>query len=426
MVIKKLIAISVVFALVAGTAFAVDLGGDVIGKVNVAEKSGKVVSTDPDSKAELFKGGLGRIRLEGSGEADVGIGTIGGWLRFDVGSALTGYTFPGTTPPTTQAEFEALIQKGTFAAASGLAWWQPIEQLRLQIGVNPDGHYDASHLGRYGFYAQANEIGLVNSDGNWGGTSWDSAVFGGYSALHFALIITPMEALTINVAIPLNADPGIAANATGDADTQMAATFKAALFQVNYAADFGAIHLTYQGAGSTETDYGLVSVATDAHNQLGPATTLGKFFASAYLGSLVDGLGLEFGLKFEIGKDGNKPPLGIGLAAKYDVSEQFGVKLRSIFEIAMESGATTKARVRVDVLPYFAVNENVTAYFDAGIYMAGKENTMWHIAPYVRVGSEWGPSFYAGINANNVGQYGSNKLVSGVNFAIPVGFIAKF
>jgi hypothetical protein len=416
MVIKKLIAISVVFALVAGAAFAVDVGGAVIGAVKVVDKQGGA------DDAALFSGGLGRVRLEGSGEADIGIGTIGGWLRVDgTWSAsldpvtLAAYAMAAaayetaydawetagkpTTGPTVTALESAKEDLDDAAGAysgvglsifSGLAWWQPIEQLRIQIGANPDGHYDTSHIGRYGFYAQANELGMVNGDGNWGATSYDKGVFGGgFGFNHFALIITPMDGVTVNVAIPLNGGPK-----AGD-------VFKSALFQVNYAADFGAIHITYVGGG---------------------AKTNGSFFGSAYLSSLVEGLQLELGLGFTAVKSGaDKPPLGIALGARYDVSEQFGVKLRSIFEIPMQSGG--KVAVRVDVLPFYAINENVTAYFDAGIYLTGASSQFaYHFNPYVRIGSEWGPGFYAGITMNNGGGAKGEK----VNFGIPIGIIATF
>ena len=363
MVIKKLIAISVVFALVAGAAFAVDLGGEVFGTVDVARKQGTADAT-------LFDNfGMGRVRLEGSGEAEIGIGTIGGWMRLDLSGAATG---------------------------QGKAWWQPIEQLRIQLGVNSDGEFDTSHIGRYGFYAQANEINdLVNSDGNWGGTSYDNAIFGGYSGFNFALIITPMDGVSINIALPTDKVAGV--------DSQAAATFKEAFFQVNYNADFGAIHVTYQGLNSS--------------------SEMGAFYASAFLGSLVENLGLEVGLRFGIAaENAGKPPLGIALGAKYDVSEQFGVKLRSIFQIPMESG--NKVAIRVDLLPYYAINESVTAFLDAGIYIPGEKSFAWHVAPYVRIGSEWGAGFYAGL------QFAGSKIAPATeqttNLSIPIGIIAKF
>jgi hypothetical protein len=361
---KKLIAISVVFALVAGTAFAVDLGGAVIGTVDVAGASG---GGDP----EVFNGGMGRVRLEGSGDAEIGVGTVGGWLRFDGAGGVNAY---------------------------GLAWWKPIEQLKIQIGGNPDGHYDTSHIGRYGFYAQANEISnLVTADGNWGPVSFDKGVFGGaFGEEHFALIFDS-EGLNINVALPLGAavvDPD---------DKQIGATFKSALFQVNYSADFGAIHITYAGAGSSTTD-------------------IGKIWGSAYLGSLVEGLGLELGVGFGAKKaDVPKDPLGIALGASYDAGA-FGVKLRGIFEIPMEDGDVA---VRVDVLPSYAVNDDVSIFGDLGVLLGDSDNFIWHFAPYVRIGQTWGPGFYAGIRLSNGTPYSTAKT-DDVNWSVPIGIIVSF
>jgi len=362
--LKKLIAISVVFALVAGAAFAVDLGGTVIGTTDVAGASG---GGDP----ELFNGGMGRVRLEGSGDADIGVGTVGGWVRFEAGK---GY--------------------GSEANAYGYAWWQPIDALKIQIGGNGgDGFFDTSHIGRYGFYAQANEIGLVNSDGNWGATSYDSAIYGGNGDSAFRLMITPIDALSINVAFPLNAV------AAGDTK-QPEVVFKNALFQANYAADFGAIHVTYVGQG-------------------GGASNLGKIYASAFL-SMIENLGLEFGVGLGMADEGPKDPVGIALGATYNAG-QFGIKFRGIFEIPMEDDG--EVAVRVDLLPYFGVNDNVTIYGDVGIYLTGAEEQFaWHFAPYVRIGAEWGPSFYAGLKLNN----GGGEKDADVNWAIPVGIIVSF
>jgi hypothetical protein len=380
---KKLIAISVVFALVAGTAFAVDLGGAVIGAVDVASGG-----EDPD----LLKGGVGRVRLEGSGDAEIGIGTVGGWLRYDIG----GSTFD--IAKAFDPKFDPAEPGEIFTPAAtlwGLAWWQPIDQLKIQIGGNPDGHYDTSHIGRYGFYAQANEIGLVNGDGNWGATSFDKGVFGGgFGYNHFALIITPMDALSINVAIPLNAKPD-----AGSDDKQPTVAFTNALFQANYAADFGAIHVTYSGQGTGDK--------------------IGTIYGSAFLG-MIENLGLELGLGFTAVKaDTDKDPLGIALGASYNAGA-FGVKLRGIFEIPMEDGDVA---VRVDVLPSFAINDSVTAFADLGIYLTGAdEQFAWHFAPYVRIGAEWGPGFYAGFKLNN----GGGEKDADINWAIPIGVIVSF
>jgi opacity protein-like surface antigen len=380
---KKLIAISVMFALIAGAAFAVDLGGAVIVSTGLAGASG---GGDPEVFSSPTSGGI-RARIEGSGEGDIGIGTVGGWIRFDAAGDGTDIM-------------------GGYAAA--LVWYQPIDALRIQLGNNPDGHYDVSHIGRFGFYAMANKIdGLVTPDGNWGPYSFDWGVFGGYNAQHFALIITPMDALTINVAIPFN--QGIFGT-----NTQIASALKNSLFQVNYSAGFGAIHVTYQGNDLT-------------NNEAPPNTAYtgvtGRIYGSVFL-SMIENVGIELGVGYQLVESGAlKPPVGISLGATYNAGA-FGVKLRAIVAVPMESGGDLG--FRVDLLPYFAVNDNATAYVDVGILMANSDNLIWHFAPYIRIGAEWGTAFYVGFRAANAGAYSIAKNASGVNWSIPIGIIANF
>jgi hypothetical protein len=377
MVIKKLIAISVVFALVATAAFAADVSGVVIGSVDVA---GSVKGADP----ELFAGnGLGRVRLEASGEAEVGIGSIGGWIRFDAANPYAVNIPNGAGDPA--------------AMVSGIAWWQPIEQLRIQLGHSEDGHFDTTHIVRYGFQAQVNEIGGLGPRNMWSGVVGSDNTISSGSKRDVSLSITPMDGVSINIAFPWNAGPNV------NGDKPIANTFKQIFFQANYNADFGAIHITYDGVND--------------------ANVMGNFFASAYLGSLVDGLGLEIGAKFGIkAENAAKPPLNIGLGVKYDVSEQFGVKLRSFFGIPMESGG--KVAMSVDLLPYYAVNDSVTAFFNIGI-VKGTDMTFF-ISPYVRVGSEWGASFYAGFYFTNDDAVDSGTKATKASWGIPIGLVASF
>ena len=401
---KKLIAISVMFALIAGAAFAVDLGATVFGTADLFGANG---GGDPEF---LNNGGNGRIRLEGSGEEEIGIGKVGGWLRLDAGASTSvGFGFDadayaddyaawiaaGSIPADEPNEFDYIgLTASTSQDTFGLAWWQPIDAVRIQIGVNPDGHYDTSHIGRYGFYAQANEInGLVTADGNWGPLSYDTGVFGGYGSLHLGVIITPMDALTINIALPLNQGPQ-------GTDKQMASVFKNTLFQVNYSAGFGAIHVTYQGTGGST----------------------GGIWGSVFL-SMIENLGIEVGVGYTLVESGApKEPVGIALGVTYDAGA-FGAKLRAIIAVPMESGGDLG--FRVDILPYYAVNDNVTILGDIGILMADSDNMIWHFAPYVRIGSTWGSGFYAGLRFSNGSPYSTAKE-DDVNWAIPVGIIVKF
>jgi hypothetical protein len=368
---KKLIAISVMFALIAGAAFAVDLGAEVIGSTELFSVSG---GSDP----VFLNGNVGRIRIEGSGDQDVGIGTIGGWVRYDIGGTTVNTSAQSWEPPETG-----------YVNMWALAWYQPIDALRIQIGGNPDGHYDTSHIGRYGMYAKMNEIGGVNKNGHWGNTGFDNGVYGGgFGFNHFALIITPMDALTVNIAIPLNAQDLTLGEKMGD-------VFKKALFQVNYSAGFGAIHVTYRGNGGSS----------------------GNIWGSVYL-SMIENLGLELGVGYSIVESGApKDPVSIALAAAYNAGA-FGVKFRGIVDVPMESGGDLL--VRVDVVPSYAVNDNVVIYADIGVYKA--VDMTFHFTPYVRIGQEWGTSFYVGFYFNN----GDGVKAADPNWGIPLGIVACF
>jgi len=437
MVIKKLIAISVVFALVAGAAFAIDLGGEVIGSVKIVDKA-----AGANTKVNLFNGGIGEIRLNGSGEADIGIGTLGGWLRLNAGSY------------------------GGGPQAYGLAYWQIIPALKLQIGSNPDGEYGVEHIGGHGMHGQAHDIGGLIARKPWDPVGNRTAIFGGGDAWHFALVITPIEALAINIGIPLNASASYkitewTPRAVGytpaftdvspvgttiggiTPDSQVAAAFKGILFQANYTAGFGSIHFTFQGAGSTSTYEttltaalgGVTAPATDptgAGDKItytGPAKSLGTFYVSTNL-TLIENLGIEFGVSYKIGKsvsvtsggDGSSAAansdIGIGLAASYDIGS-FGIKFRSTF--VLNTKATQKVLIAADLLPSFKVNDHVDIFLDAGIIIPAKSTFGWHVAPYVRIGGNtYGPGFYAGIAAN-----GTNKANS-MSFAIPIGIVIGF
>ena len=181
MVMKKLIVISVVFALVAGAAFAeVNFGGGVFGKVNVIEGNGeKVFKANDDNKGGTAEnknevgasGNMGRVRLEASGTNDDE--TFGGWARLDTGSyggGINGYAY---------------------------AWWQPLSLLKFQVGTNGgDGYFDAWGGAGWGFYATAGDVLGLES---W---KYGSAFYGGFGAGGAILTITPLDALAINIGIP--------------------------------------------------------------------------------------------------------------------------------------------------------------------------------------------------------------------------------
>jgi hypothetical protein len=401
---KKLIAIAVVLALVAGAAFAVDIGGTVFGHVNVMQgATGKVqldddpVTGDPVYGDEEVRagGGMDRIRIEGSGEA--GDGKFGGWIRFEP----TGGTY----------------DYGDHVA--GLAWWKPIDQFKLTIGGNPDGIWGKEGVTGWMFNQMPYDSGIASGSGNiwgWGETVAASlqtrfAFFHGYGDERAALEIKPLDMLGINIAIPFIAKAGETAEDV----------FKATIAQIDLNFDFGNIALTYNG----ESHFG------------DPALFV-------YYGGSFGALGLDVGIGYHMTSDSDAPahPFFAGLGVKY-ASDAFGIKFRTALGIPSED--TDGFNVLFDVLPYFAINDNISAFLNVGLGIASPPKAAvdaadaagadapeavvgWFINPYLRVGAEWGPTFYVGLQISSDGVKGSSNDgdASKVKWAIPVSLMVSF
>jgi len=397
---KKLIAISVVFALVAGVAFAADVSGAVIGTANVLEGS-----TVKDSKV-TSSANLGRVRLEGSGET--GDGDFGGWVRvegFDTAwtkGELTGHSWEG----------DAWRAFGAF----GIAWWKPIDMFKLSIGANPDGHWGKEGVTAWMFYQTASDTGVVNPGNAWGGgygkIVFRNAFFGGFGDERVFMTISPAEIVDINIGIPFFAKfalPDLDGDGESDGSRsfETADIFKKTVAQVDLKLDFGNIALTYKGDLGYDKEKG--------YND--PASIF------VYYGGSFGDLSIDFGLGYTMAKDDGKnaQPIGVGLGVKY-ATESFGVKFRTVATLA---GDDKETNILADVLPYYNISETLRAFVSVGLAMnmpeKGDSVTGWHFNPYLEVGSEWGPKFIAGIRAWSPGGKDAETFWA-VPIALHIGF----
>ena len=463
MVMKKLIAISVVFALVAGTAFAeINVGGAVFGKVNAVEgTSEKKFIPDSDGKGGSLEsqnvrasGSLTRVRLEGSGQSDDG--TFGGYIR---------------------------LEEGSF---DGNAWWQPIDLIKFQIGGNGgDGFFAADGFMRWGWYRDMGDVLNIHdwSYGNhWGGNRSGGAFYGGFAGVTAGgaiLTITPLEALAINIGIPFF-EGGRAESVFKQTNAQVAYTI----------GGIGDLAITYVGyyAGDNETGGYLDSRKDKAkHVAVVPTTLDGsttptlladsdiysktgttdganrneKLFLYFNL-TAVENLGLNFGVGFTLpAKDEPDavevpniakttqtftymPPVAIGLGVSYDAGA-FGAKVRVQAELAESykydlnaDNLVTPANsfsgsyeikgpfvLSADILPSFAINDSMKVFLSAGLKLTaardydivkvvdGKNVKVtetedavvgWHVMPYFTKSVGWCQSFYAGFRLESDGS----------------------
>ena len=472
---KRLIAISVVFALAAGAAFAVDLSGGVIGTVNFLEGTSAKDANDDPSPLEA-SAGLNRIRLEGSGENDDG--TFGGWLRAEAGGFW------------------------------GNAWWKPIEQFKLRIGSNGgDGFYGKEGVTGWGFYESASDTGVVNPNGAWYsagsyytedpneddgdfGLKYRNAFYGGFGGDALHLTISPADIVDINIAVPFF---------DGDKkykDGAAAHIFKRTTAQLDFKLAFGNIAITYAGGlgftpGAAEvkgTDFYLVTENTgtaDTPNwdlpvwgakptkeqleagthvifdtksvggkaAVKPKVDPGTFFAYFGLTS-IENLGIDVGIGFPVpikdtvevaGKEITTTyvtPISAGLGVKYSAGD-FGIKVRTVASFAgsVKVGDNDPEKVPLqlmaDILPFYSVSDSLRIFFSAGLGLTAgtkedKDNNIpetdavvgWHINPYIEVGAG-GPKFLAGIKIWSAGAPDKDTDAV-VKWAVPLALHVGF
>jgi hypothetical protein len=376
---KKIIALLVVFALFAGSAFAVDLGGAVNGTVTLLQG-------DSIKDSDVTSGmGMDRIRIEGAGQTDDGV--FGGWLRME----------------------------GASVGANGLAWWKPIDMLKIIIGGNPDGHWGKEGVTGWMFSQTAYDSGVTNnteniwgggmyndsaSGGPWSGNAWNGnsrqAFFAGDGWSGLRIEITPMDILAIKVGLPT----------FGTWEDN----FNNVVAQVDLNLAFGNIALSYQGQGEKK----------------------GKLFGYVGLPISIVNLDVGVGIPFDTNDDAPDQLIWAGLGLKVGLSDLFQIRLRTYAGFGGEKA--DPFRLTADVMPYFILSDSLRAGLTIGFAMAsfdkdyapytdGESIIGFNINPYIEVGQEWGPKFLAGFYLKNNGwkqNSGNDDAISNWGFAIGI------
>ena len=372
---KRMLAVSMALMLVAGSAFAISVSGEVMGRIDVLQ------GTSGDFDDEVRSGGEAtRLRLEASGAmADE---SFGGWLRLE-GDILNMFI------DRDRAHYEPL-------PIQGYGWWQPSPMFWLAIGNNADGFFEQSGLTAWNFYRAAGSVGITEPGNAWHGgyghywLVFYTAFYEGFDDWGAMMTIRPIPELTLNFGIPFISMAG------EPVDIVLQSLHAQAVFNQAW----GGVALSYVGSAADN----------DA----------GSIFAYLNLG-MVDNLELDFGLGFHLA--GDDPSIGIGLGAQFDVNSDFAIRARVLFYLDTADSSTNG--LLFDVLPFFSLAPNLTIFCSLGIALAmpyeGDAVFDWHLNPYVEVGTEWGPRFFAGFRVWSVG--GSDGRV---DWAVPVGIRVNF
>jgi hypothetical protein len=441
---KKLIAIAVIFALIAGTAFAeTSLGGQVF-------VGGALLQGDNIEKSDITTGAIENDMYNTALKISFSEGDAGGRIRILGQNAGKADIFD-----------------------EWFGWWKPIPQLRLQIGSNQDGDFGTAQISGWGFTGEnKNNSGNQGAIAEYSGpvfglaharvTGWYAGT-GGTANLQFSIF--PAEGLAVNVWFPW-------------ADSQVAG-FTLARFhaQVVYKLpDIGTASLSYQ------SDTGYIRGTEEGWWGTSDITTTPKIYASFYL-TAIENMGVDLGLayKFPLSNAGKERdyiqggvkykedtftrnyPVEIGLGFKFG-SGDFNFKLRSGIEFGESEIVDDKdvrefsaiTRVSANILPSYKIG-NITVFFYAGlgiqsvkdwektgatvasfgvnngnVFRDNESNSVvsWFVNPYVFIPAG-GLRFKVGFQLYSDGRKADlDKVKDGkldgpvVNWAIPFGFYA--
>jgi hypothetical protein len=392
---KKLFAISLILVIAASAAFA---------EVTVGGQAGigvTVISGDSAEDSALKASGRGGGRVDVIYANDEG--TFGAFVR------VKPLNWDGS-------EVKNLYATGTDRV---FAWWQPLSQLKLTLGVDGNGQFGLQYIVGWGWHANDAEDFVASYNG-YGFTrgAWSFGGFGGFGAV---LTLTPIDGLAINVAVPYK-----------DSGAEAPDVYNQMIGQLTYnIADVGEIGVTYDsGAGYRDWS------AND------PGAVHAQFYLTA-----IQNLQLNIGLKYtfagtSIFATGTEvtttPPITAGFGLNYNISDTIGVKARLAagFAGSEKTGDNTiddPLQLGFDLMPYFdlsilKLNINLgIEYTDEqknGDTVIAKSAFAWYVNPYITK-SAGGGTFYAGFELYSDGVKDSDDKTV-IKWGIPIGIQVGF
>jgi hypothetical protein len=445
---KKIIAISVMFALFAGAVFAeTSVSGGVETRFSVSGDTGK---TDGGNAVKpTMKGEIGTANIKLSGKNDDG--TLGGAVKLRGEDIIRGGSWSGTINATKYSEISTLAGTQT-ASISGsttsgawvhtaYVWWQPISQVKIFLGIDQDGMFGTDPLTSWGYHRGSE--GFINNH-DW--DFWRMVFPGNWDGFGLAFSLYPVDGLDINLVIPTGGTSW--PQATGDqigknwrVDEMLVAGLR---LNINYAIpDVGKLMLTYIGAnayastGNPANQNSLGFADSDADKQ--KVKTNGMFGAS-FLLTMVEGFQIQPGISMVLANTSNwkangddaKSLIYAGLGVHY-TADAFGVKARVAYLMNGGPGAPTGvdyygskdvSHMRFSVMPWYAM-ESLTVFCDIGANMTMVKDSdaavEFFVNPYVTVPISGG-KFQAGLKINNFNKYAGDKTTWSVPMLLGFNF----
>jgi len=305
---KKLIAISVMIALLASVVFAeTTVSGGVESRLNVYS----VIMGD---HGEAYDGGFPKATTGGSLSANIQLaatnesGTMGGMFR------LRGED----------------IKESDFRWHRVFVWWKPIPQIKFFLGQDADGLFERGQLTSWAFHQGSESFLNVH---NW--DFWRNIFPGNWDTFGAAFSFYVVDGLELNLVIPTGQPTGwprhhdAAVTRTSVVDDIYPGSLQlTSSYQIG---DIGKVHFAWIGSGERYND---------------ETETYGKIALSFYSNGIVQGLAFQVGASTDIKSsdekivpEEDKAPISAGAAVHFNAGD-LGIKWRIGADIATnDSGA---------------------------------------------------------------------------------------
>jgi len=400
---KRVIAILVVFALVAGAAFAeINFGGSFGYKAEIIKGQG----TDAD---------MGGTSEKTSTEISSSAGVVSAQLDLNFSDDEGKYggrvrLYANPTGPWWNGQQDYV----PFA----FAWWKPFEQFKVWLGYNPEGELGTAQITGWGFHTEAEDYVAINSFrntiGDFGG------FYGGFKEFGAILSVYPIDMLAVNIVLPFSKKDKVDTDydTTPDKDRYVARATYDVFRQMHVNAvlkieNIGNATLSWKGTST---------------GPAGNTSSAGNIYVSFNLTAVenlnVD-LGVGLGLPWKDASDvEHNEPFGLGLGVTYGAGD-FGIKFGFGAKF-VKDGATDMS---VILLPYYNFGA-FTGYLNLGLLLnipdgGGDGPLSWCVNPYVKVPAG-GPTFYAGLKLQGARTYAGTATTDTVEWSVPVGIQIYF
>jgi len=381
---KKLIAISVMIALIAGAVFAeTTIAGNVESRVNVVYvELGNHDKLDEEGNVIVdYEGGYPKPTTNGLfGAAWLAIantnddGTLGGMLRIRMTD----------------------IADGSLRYHRVFVWWKPIPEMRFFLGQDADGMFATGQLTDWAFHQGSESFLTVHHWDYWREIfpgNWDT--FG--AAFSFYLV----PGLDLNLVVPIGAPTGWprhdekAVTRTSTVETIYPGSLQlTAGYNIEGA---GKIFFAWIGSGE---DY------LDSDN----LKNYGRIGLSFFSNSLVDGISFQVGGSTQLLNGADDPaPVQVGAAVHFAAGD-FGVKWRIGTDIDLSDAGGLF--LTTNVMPWYNTEVGKLC-LDIGISMNKGEDeteTGFWINPYLKKGLSGGYFQVGLIVTKNIAGLGNIKI----------------